>query len=144
MNTHPQPEPQPDRDDTAAPKKPRGRPFTGANDPRNGHLVQAARAAAAAQEEPAGQKDVSLYETMRHVFNKPKEADRTQPQRECRAWLKDDRKGFLSKMADLEKAALARAEPQGKSFPGNDLPAEDPGTDRALELIERLLNEANQ
>jgi hypothetical protein len=139
METHPQDDPQPDRDDTPG-KKPRGKPFTGRDDPRNGHLVQAARAA---QEEPVEPEDVSLYEAMRHVFSQPKEADRTQPQRECRAWLKDDRKGFLSKMADLEKAALARP-PSRKDEPGGEEspPAEDAGTARALALCDQQLAQA--
>jgi hypothetical protein len=105
--------------------------------------VQAARAAAA-QGEPVA-KEVSLYETMRHVFSQPKEADRTQPQRECRAWLKDDRKGFMAKLADLEKAALAGREkpPEGDgSGPENSGP--DEGSARVEELIQRLLDQANQ
>jgi hypothetical protein len=48
----------------------------------------------------------------------------------------------MAKLADLEKAQLvAKGEASGVR---NWTPEEDEGTDRALELIERLLDEANQ
>jgi hypothetical protein len=126
-------------------KKPRGRPFTGKDDPRLRQNLEAARAAAGpAQEEAPGGEDVSLYEAMRHVFTQPKEADRTQPQRECRAWLKADRKNFMAKLADLEKAALAKG--QSVAAPGGAVAGKDEGSERVGALLDEQIaaHEAEQ
>jgi hypothetical protein len=128
-----QPTGQPNGNEGRAKKKPGGRPFTGKDDPRRWQNWEAARAAAGpVPEESPGAEDVSLYATMRAVFNQPPSADRGQPQRECRAWLKADRKGFLSKLADLEKAALAKG--QSATAPG-DGAERDLGSERVLELL---------
>jgi hypothetical protein len=97
---------------------------------RESQPSEAARAAAGpVQVEAVGSEDVSLYTTMRQVFNQPKERDRGQPQRECRAWLKSDRKGFMSKLADLEKA-LTKG--QGAATAPD---RRDEGTERVLALL---------
>lgn len=44
-----------------------------------------------------------LLSSMRHVFRRPASQDKSQEQRECRKWLRSDRKGFMTKLADLSK-----------------------------------------
>jgi hypothetical protein len=66
--------------------------------------------------------DLDLLRAMRHVAKRKESRDRTQLQKECRAWLKEDRKGFLSRWADLEKARLAQKE--GKRATKEKPPAE--------------------
>jgi hypothetical protein len=143
MDITQQPGQQNDSDRPAGKAKPRGRPFTGKDDSRLRQNIEAARAAEPEQGEAAGQEDVSLYEATKHVFSRPKEADRTQPQRECRAWLKDDRKGFLSRLAELEKAALAKPGKEGdERGPDGLLP--DRATEEVINpLIDSLLGEAS-
>jgi hypothetical protein len=43
---------------------------------------------------------------MRWVVTHAETADRTRIQKECRAWLKENRQAFMMKLADLEKAFL--------------------------------------
>src|SRR5947209_37728 len=52
-----------------------------------------------------------MLEAMRHVVTTPPSRDTTYEQREYRRWLKQDRKGFMTKKADLERAALGAREP---------------------------------
>src|SRR4051794_7501049 len=56
-------------------------------------------------------QDFDLLGPMRHVFERPPAQDKTQQQRECRKWQREDRKGFMAKLADLSKIqsrAIAR------------------------------------
>jgi len=46
--------------------------------------------------------------TLQHVRRHPKLMDRTQGQKDARKWKEKDLKGFMTKFADLERAALAR------------------------------------
>lgn len=85
---------------------------------------------------------------MRHVYSRPESADRTEGQRNCRQWLKDDRKAFMAKLADLEKAQAAMRAKGGTdgtrgtdARPGVEAPIADAGTERAIDLCERLLKE---
>src|SRR5262245_6575412 len=61
----------------------------------------------AQEREEADQEVPPLLKAMRWVTTREESKDRTQLQREARRWLAEDRKGFMMKMADLEKALLA-------------------------------------
>jgi hypothetical protein len=87
-----------------------------------------------------------MLPAMRHVVTTPASADRTYEQREYRKWLKQDRKGFMTKKADLEKAALAAQADKGRSpQPQPTAVAEEPdeGSERVEALINRILDEAD-
>lgn len=117
-------------------------------------------------------KGSSLLRDMRRVYGNAPEKDRTEGERNCREWLKTDRKGFMAKLADLEKAdASAKAAAKGAQAqppagetdttvpaaepappaliecpacgleidPSEEPLPPDPGSERALGLIERLL-----
>lgn len=93
-------------------------------------------------------KPSGLLRDMRFVYgaSEPIEGDSTQGRRECRAWLKDDRKGFLGKMSDLERALQASGDRSKAAAVAAGLgvkPAAemDEGTERVMELIQRLLGE---
>ena len=73
----------------------RGRPFARGGDARQCRRLEAAALA-------AGPVPFDLYSDMRHVYSNPKLADVTEGQRRCRAWLSEDRKAFMAKLADLE------------------------------------------
>jgi hypothetical protein len=93
---------------------------------------------------------IRLLNDLRHVSTRAESADRTQGQKECREWLKEDRKGFLSKLADFEgRAATERIkelEAKVKQLEaklaagGTDIPSGeiDEGTARVLHLTDRL------
>jgi hypothetical protein len=85
--------------------------------------------------------ELDLLRAMRWVMKRKESQDRTQLQKECRARLKEDHKGFMSHWADLEKARLARAAKAGNAAPKEKPPAEpegDEGTERLLGLIGKL------
>jgi hypothetical protein len=90
-----------------------------------------------------------LLRDMRWVSNHPEEEDKTQGHRICRAWLQENRKGFMAKMCYLEQAYLAQG-PKGSAEKGETVlrsPEDGPkdeGTERVEELIERLLREAGE
>src|SRR6516165_7983033 len=50
-----------------------------------------------------------MLEAMRHVVTHPASEDRTYEQHEYRAWLRQDRKGFMHAKARLEMAASRKA-----------------------------------
>jgi hypothetical protein len=52
---------------------------------------------------------------MRRILRTDESRDRTGEQREFRLWLRENRHGFMSKLADLEKAVLTAA---AKAGPG--------------------------
>jgi hypothetical protein len=81
----------------------------------------------------------ALLRAMRAVTTRPASKDRTQLQRECREWLRSDRKGFLTKLADLEKAGLAG---RARAIAAPRIPepeAVDEGHARCEALIEQVL-----
>jgi hypothetical protein len=87
-------------------------------------------------------KPSRLLADMRRVYAQDESKDRTPGQKRCRAWLDTDPAGFLSRMADLEKAHAAVAPKEGKPAAKEKPPAEpevDEGEERALELIDKLL-----
>jgi len=87
-------------------------------------------------------KPSRLLADMRRVYAQPESKDRTPGERQCRAWLREDCKGFMSRLADLEKAHAAVAPKEGKPAAKEKPPAEpevDEGEERALELIDKLL-----
>ena len=74
----------------------------------------AAVGAAAASADAGLSPGEALLADMHHVWTRSKQNDRTPGQKECRAWLKEDRKGFLTKYADLSaKVAVAAAAAAG-------------------------------
>jgi hypothetical protein len=87
--------------------------------------------------------DQSQLEAMRYVEGN--DEDLTQQHKLIRSWLKKDVKGFYSAKSALEKAELgakpAPAAPTASSSGAVD-PKDDDGTDKSIELIEQLLEEA--
>jgi hypothetical protein len=65
-----------------------------------------------------------LLRAMRWVTKRKEAQDRTPLQKECRAWLKEDHKGFMSRWADLEKAHLAGVAKAGTAAGKGEPPAE--------------------
>src|SRR5262249_36226336 len=141
MNEHSQIDPQAGRDGSAEKKKPRGKPFTGNGDPRSRQNLEKA----GARKEPLSEESEGMLPAMQHVVQRPASADRTYEQREYRKWLKKDRKGFMTKLADLEKVALGAGCRRGRQGEATAPPADqqevDEGSRRAEELCERLLAE---
>jgi hypothetical protein len=129
-------------------KKPRGKPFTGKDDPRNRQNVVLAQEAKPGA--PPGANDtpdpfdegVLVYADMRHVYTRPKGEDRTPAQKNCRRWLEEDPKAFLAKLADLERAVLSREGKEGGQERGPDGLLRDAGAERVEELCLSLLEEA--
>jgi hypothetical protein len=96
--------------------------------------------------------DESLLDAMKWVQSHPKDHDRTQLQRDCRAWKERKLVEFMNRRSDLEKAALAGktgpSAPKG-AFAGLASPAfegsgecptcgtwvNDQGSERALKLL---------
>jgi hypothetical protein len=72
-----------------------------------------------------------MLEVMQHVASLPASRDTTYQHREYRKWLKADRKGFMNKLADLEKAALPAKRPE----PDTTDEEVDEGTARVLEIL---------
>lgn len=103
----------------------------------------------------AGKPAPPLLRAMRRVLTQEHTRDRDSMERECREWLREDRKGFFAKMATLEghesvkrakreekeEAAILVHEPESASVAPP--PEEDVGSERVEDLIERLLREAN-
>jgi hypothetical protein len=87
----------------------------------------------------------ALLRAMRTVTTRPESKDRSQLEKECREWLRSDRKGFLTKLADLEKAALAaRSKTAPEPQPLKKEVMLDKGGQRVEELIMRLLEQAGE
>lgn len=83
-----------------------------------------------------------LLKAMRWVTTRPESKDRTQLQKECRAWLKEDRSRFLSRMADLEKAFASDATKERKgAVPAAPETPEVKSQERIRELITEWLKE---
>jgi uncharacterized protein (DUF2345 family) len=76
-----------------------------------------------------------LLEVMKHVLHKKASSDTLQVHTEIRGWLKDDRKGFMNKLVDLEGKVAAKAVNQPAE------PETDENTQRILAKIEQLLRE---
>lgn len=112
-----------------AKKKPRGRPFTGKDDPRN-------RKAAVALVPGDG----SLYEDMLYVRTHRRSEDKTEGHRDCRNWKTKDLKGFMAKFAELEKQNTSLAGRDG----GQGHEAPDEGSERVEELIQKILEQARR
>jgi hypothetical protein len=72
-----------------------------------------------AEPNQAGADAPGLLMAMRHVVTWPSVKDRVQLHRVCRLWLENDRKGFLSKLADMEKALLAFQQKRAPTGPGD-------------------------
>jgi hypothetical protein len=130
--------PHNDRDGTAAPggadrgtKKPRGRPFTGRDDPRNRVPAVPVAKPPAVPFEPG----VTLYRDMVHAYTRPRAEDVTQGQKACRQWKQKDLRAFMAKLADLEKT-------QKPPEPPTEEYLQDAGSDRVESLIDELLRKA--
>jgi hypothetical protein len=116
-----------------------GRPFV-KDDPRIRQNLEAAA-------QPLSEESEGMLAAMRHVVTKPPSRDTTYEQKEYRKWLNLDRKGFMTKKADLEKVALA-GQGKGGAAPGDGQLAttpveQDEASLRVEELIDRLLEKAN-
>jgi hypothetical protein len=78
--------------------------------------------------------DGTLFEDMRHVRRFPASRDRTEGQRDARRWKQQDFKGFMTRLADLEKAALA-GQAKAPGAPPPAVPERDAGSERARKLL---------
>jgi hypothetical protein len=92
-------------------------------------------------------KPSQLLRDMRKVFNTAKGPNETPAQTRCREFLLDDPKGFIAQLGQLERAMAAgktsdKAGPSSVAAPVSDPTVADEGEARALELIDRLLAEA--
>ncbi|MBY0525063.1 MAG: hypothetical protein K2R98_16785 [Gemmataceae bacterium] len=117
------------------PKKPRGRPFTGADDPRLRQNLETAPPL-----EPS-EDDQDMLAAMRWVQSHAKSQDRTELQKDCRQWKSKDLKGFMAKRADLERAEMA-ARGQNSTMAQSSAPVVDE-PDATDDLIQRLLDECH-
>ncbi len=81
-----------------------------------------------------------LLRDMRHVYDRPKEKDKTPGHTLCRKWLNDDPKGFLTHLNRLERAYAVGQEKVSREKP-REAKAEDVGEEKALELLERCLGD---
>lgn len=75
--------------------------------PKRPHLFQKGQSGNPGGRPKEGRSMPKLLAAMRHVVTKIEGRDKTQLHSECRAWLHEDRKGFLSKFADLERSLAA-------------------------------------
>lgn len=85
----------------------------------------------------------SLLKAMREVMLRSESKDRTQLQKECRLWLKENRTQFLGKLADMERAhlmALAKGKPAEKAD-DQPRPERDEASERVEDLIDSLLSD---
>jgi hypothetical protein len=115
-----------------AKKKQRGKPFTGADDPRRHRNT-----VAAGPVEPAGPQGDDLLAAMVYVSRTPKKSGESQLVRDCRAWKAKDLKGFMTRRAELERAVAASTVPGGDS-------EKDQGAELVQETIRRLLEKAGE
>jgi hypothetical protein len=124
--------------------KPRGKPFQGPGDPRNGPSIteQSGATNARTKEEPvsgycAPSEDGApqVLQDMRHVYMNPKRHDRTEGQRFQREFREKQPAAFNSQLTEMEdrhkKEVQAKAPVAAKVV--------DHGTDRALAQIKRIL-----
>jgi hypothetical protein len=130
MSSEPQNRPPP-----IAKKRPRGRPFTGPDDPRNRTNLESALQAEDVPA-PVPVEGEGLLAAMRHVLVNDRAHDRTPEQKLARRLLKDQAK-FFDRMVSLEKVEL-KAKVAWRSAGNED---DDLGEDLCLREIDRLLGE---
>ena len=88
---------------------------------------------------PLSEESQGMLAAMQHVVTRPASRDTTYEQREYRKWLKEDRKGFMNRKAELEKAVIMAEKRQAPQSPEDE---PDEGTERVTALIEQILEEA--
>src|SRR5262245_35022981 len=143
--------------ESAMEKKPDGRgrsPGSRRTQFASGHRPHRATLEGPPQETPTDGVPL-LLTVMRWVLDHPKGEDRTEYQKHVRAWLKEDHKGFFSRYAELEKAALGARNAEGAPTDGTRPPSvgeicptcgmeyvgPDEGVERCLELLDQQLRE---
>jgi hypothetical protein len=57
---------------------------------------------------------------MMHVYSRPEDKDRTEGQKHCRAWLKKDQRGFMSRLTQLAAAQAQKKPPQQTDAPSDE------------------------
>jgi hypothetical protein len=80
---------------------------------------------------------------MRHVYGRPPAADRTQAQKVCRKWMKDDPKGFMSAKTQLEGKLLSKQEAEAAKKREEESAGgqkRDGGTETALAACEKWMD----
>jgi hypothetical protein len=126
--------------------KPRGKPFTGAGDPRNGPPITEQHGATnslkarepASYVAPLEDGASQVLTDLRHAWLNGKQHDRTEGHRSARAFKDKDTRGFVAMMTDLEAAHKKKMRPTVEE----QVVAEaDEGTARCLSLIEEWLKE---
>ena len=80
-----------------------------------GHRWQKGQSGNPAGKRVGAPKAPGMLKAMRWVVTHAETSDKNQLQRECRAWLKENRQGFMTKLADLEKAYLTFLASQGRA-----------------------------
>jgi Family of unknown function (DUF5681) len=93
--------------------------------------------------EPRGDKALSpLERAMLLVMSQPETDDETLWEIKARAWLEKDERGFLTKLADIQKSGVSK--PGNGPNPSIDglqsaAPVEDVGAQACIALCEKLL-----
>jgi hypothetical protein len=130
--------------------KPRGRPFTGAEDPRNGPAITEQLGATNSRaKEPVSRyfplpddgAPAALVD-MRHVWLNGKAHDATEAHRNARAFKDKDPKGFLQLMTEMESAY--KKEKRQEAAAGAGAEVVDVGTDKAIALAVEFLKECRK
>lgn len=86
-------------------------------------------------------KKSPLYRDYEYVWTHQNGPFNTAGRKQLKQYLEEDRKGFLQQFGRLEQLHIAKTEKVSDplSAGGKDAPSYDEGTQRCLELIERLL-----
>lgn len=84
---------------------------------------------------------LSIAERMRKVFGQDSKHDRGPAEKTLRKLLDSDTKGYLSQMASFERAESGKAGATTDSASGADRPETDEGTERAVAVARRYLEE---
>jgi hypothetical protein len=128
-----------------AKKKPRGKPFTGADDPRLRQNMQAPREAEPEEEVEGYEVDeLTTAERMRKVFSQPKAKDRGPAEKLLRQLIESDLDKYLSRMTAAERAESGRAgggtvgRGTGTHTASDPLPL-DAGSQQACDALSRWL-----
>lgn len=126
-------------------KKPRGKPFTGKDDPRSVH--NPARASATAQDVSEGPSvdgttlfaPADLYGAMGRVLNGIKGRKKSPAESACQQWLDTKPVTFMERFEAMTADRMTGSGNQVEDR--HEKPSADVGSERCRELIDKLLTE---